>query len=93
MFAILEMKSQTVSMLVYNALVFIINFLVDEKKKYTNFKIVLDTYIERQFSGTTAHKHLMMCLKHVFDELETNPSSISKIIPTLKAIDSFWLLN
>lgn len=101
MFAILDAKTQQqgVSILVYNALVFMINFLVDEKKKYTNFRKalypplpcihwhewqVLDSYIANQFSGAMAHKHLMMCLKHFFDEIDTNPGSISKIIPTLK---------
>ncbi len=72
----------------YNAIVSTVALLVDEKKKYTNFRPVLDTYIEKQFSSIMAHKHLMSCLKHYFDEIDLNAGQISKIIPTMKVTRS-----
>jgi hypothetical protein len=54
------------------------------EKKYAGFKPVLDNFIQTQFNGTVAFKHLMSCLKQMFDEIDQNPSRISKILPTLK---------
>ena len=86
MFAILDSKSTGVAIPVYGSLVSTIGSLVDEKKKLSNYRPVLDTYIEKQFSSATAHKHLMSVLKHHFDEVSINSTQVSKLIPTLKTL-------
>lgn len=86
MFSILDntTSDQSVALLVYNAIVRIVGVLVDERKTYASFKPVLDTYIQTQFSGALAHKHLMTCLKHYFDSMEKNRS---QLMSTLKSLD------
>jgi hypothetical protein len=87
MFAILDSsKSNGVAIPVYGSLVSTIGSLVDEKKKMSNYKPVLDNYIEKQFSSATAHKHLMSVLKHHFDEVSMNSKEVSKLFPTLKTL-------
>jgi len=62
MFAILDAKPNF-STLVYNALIFIIGILVDERTAaYTNYRVVLDGYIDNHFAGKTAYKTLLTCL-------------------------------
>jgi len=62
MFAILDAKPNS-STLVYNALIFIIGILVDERTAaYTNYRVVLDGYIDNHFAGNTAYKTLLTCL-------------------------------
>lgn len=70
MFAILDAKEKF-SNLVYNALVFILGILVDERTSaYTNFRRVLDGYIEKQFAGKSAHKTLLNWLQQNMTKLE-----------------------
>ena len=47
---------------VFKALVHIIELL--SKKKFHNFRPVLDAYIQRHFSGATAHRSLIPCLRN-----------------------------
>eukprot|EP01114_Cavostelium_apophysatum_P020900 TRINITY_DN713_c0_g1_i1.p1 TRINITY_DN713_c0_g1~~TRINITY_DN713_c0_g1_i1.p1 ORF type:complete len:1705 (+),score=520.73 TRINITY_DN713_c0_g1_i1:76-5190(+) len=89
MFAILESTQEGVSLLVYNALVFIIGNLLDEKRSPSTvieLRRVLDTYMTEHFSGTMAHKHLMTCLKQYLDRME-DMTQISKIILTFKSLE------
>ena len=69
---------------VYNAIVFLIVYLIDEKKKGTSLKPILDNYISDHFNLEQSHKHLISCLRHLFDIVkEQGPTNI---IPTLKVI-------
>lgn len=73
-------------LLVYNAIVFIIGILLDEKRNQNagiDLRRILDTYISEHFTGAMAHKHLMNCLKQYLDRID-DKSQISKIIATFK---------
>ncbi|XP_078368993.1 dedicator of cytokinesis protein 1-like [Oculina patagonica] len=61
LFAILNESAEQYGNLVFQALVFIICILSDEK--YQHFQDVLTTYIEKHFSAALAHKKLISCLK------------------------------
>eukprot|EP01114_Cavostelium_apophysatum_P014920 TRINITY_DN3977_c0_g1_i2.p1 TRINITY_DN3977_c0_g1~~TRINITY_DN3977_c0_g1_i2.p1 ORF type:complete len:1173 (+),score=379.10 TRINITY_DN3977_c0_g1_i2:1536-5054(+) len=86
LFGVLDAHAN-VAPLVYNAIVFIIGTLVDDKKNFSSFRPILDSYILNKFAGTTAHKHLMSCLKQYIDEIQQSSSKISKLIPTLKSME------
>ncbi|EFA76538.1 SH3 domain-containing protein [Heterostelium album PN500] len=60
LFAILEAKKVNDPDLVFNVITWIIGLLVDEKtSRYTNFRPVLDRYIEKHFSSSVAHSLLI----------------------------------
>src|SRR5687767_8430904 len=87
MFAILESGIEGVDSGVMNALVVIINVLVDDKRALTtgiNFRPVLDTYITQHFSGVMVHKHLMKCLKFGLEQVQLGKTTVSHLISTFK---------
>ncbi|EGC38812.1 hypothetical protein DICPUDRAFT_27977 [Dictyostelium purpureum] len=89
LFAILEAKKISDLDLVFNAITWIIGLLVDEKtSRYTNFKPVLDEYIENHFKSTLSHIHLIGCLKRILtnDNFKTLMSTLKSIEYILKFI-------
>jgi dedicator of cytokinesis protein 1 len=86
MFAILEVKTE-LAMQVYDALVFIIGILVDEKASgFSNYRSVLDSYIVQHFQGRTAHKTLLRCLQFYLSKLEST-SHAKFIRDSMRALD------
>lgn len=87
MFQILDRASDEIRMLVFDALVFIIGILIEDKRSKSgiNFRPVLDSYISK-FSDIhiSSHKHLLTCLKKNFT-FEGN-QQISKLIASFKVI-------
>ncbi|EFA84626.1 DOCK family protein [Heterostelium album PN500] len=82
---------EPVALLVYNAIVFIIGLLTDERtNRFKHFKTVLDEYIQNQFSGAMAHKHLLNCLSYHMQDFSSKESA--KISSTLKALDYIFQL-
>jgi hypothetical protein len=85
MFSILDSGIDGVSSLVYNALVFTLGILLDEKRHTSGYNLrpVLNSYLNTHFCGTLAHTHLLKCLKQTIDESD-NKAQVSKITATLK---------
>ena len=84
MFQILDGQIEGVENLVYDAIVFVIVILVDEKtSRFTNFRPVLDTYISKLFQSTSAHITLLRCLKQYLETADIKPNNV---LSTLKAI-------
>uniref|UniRef100_A0A4W3GX96 Dedicator of cytokinesis 3 n=1 Tax=Callorhinchus milii TaxID=7868 RepID=A0A4W3GX96_CALMI len=65
LFSILDDNTEKYGLLVFQSLVFIINLLRDSK--YFHFRPVMDTYIQKHFSGALAYKELIRCLKWYMD--------------------------
>eukprot|EP01132_Coremiostelium_polycephalum_P004848 gene4848-6043_t len=89
LFAILEAKKIGDPDLVFNAISWIIGLLVDEKtSRYTNFRPVLDVYIENHFTSTVAHILLIGCLKRILSNanFKTLMSSLKSMEYILKFI-------
>lgn len=83
LFSLLQSEGKNNAQLsVYNAIVFLIVYLIDEKKTGTNFKPILENYINQTFNLEQVHKSLINCLKHLFGGVKTEGPT--KIIPTLK---------
>ena len=80
---ILDANLENVESLVYDAIVFVIGILVDEKtSRFTNFEPVLTAYIEKHFTSKTAHETLLRCfLKY----LESTDTKAQIILQSLKA--------
>ncbi|KXJ24494.1 Dedicator of cytokinesis protein 1 [Exaiptasia diaphana] len=84
LFWILNESAEEYGNLVFQAMVFIICIL--SNKKYQHFQAVLTTYIEKHFSGTTAHKKLVSCLKQTLEQTgDTN--SIERLKKTAMALE------
>eukprot|EP01113_Clastostelium_recurvatum_P012706 TRINITY_DN1660_c0_g1_i2.p1 TRINITY_DN1660_c0_g1~~TRINITY_DN1660_c0_g1_i2.p1 ORF type:complete len:1788 (-),score=598.32 TRINITY_DN1660_c0_g1_i2:101-5464(-) len=77
-------QESSTTLLGYDAIVFVINLLMDERTKgrYTRLGPVLDLYISSTFRSKDAHKRLIACLKLYLQD----PSNLSKIINTFKAL-------
>eukprot|EP01119_Soliformovum_irregulare_P019984 TRINITY_DN6420_c0_g1_i1.p1 TRINITY_DN6420_c0_g1~~TRINITY_DN6420_c0_g1_i1.p1 ORF type:complete len:1484 (+),score=565.54 TRINITY_DN6420_c0_g1_i1:731-5182(+) len=89
MFQILDAGLPNIDRLVTNALVSIINILLDEKKAQTSgidLKPVLDSYISNNFSSIEGHLHLMKALKAVLEE-SREKKQVSQLIAVLKNFD------
>ncbi|XP_048462200.1 dedicator of cytokinesis protein 3 [Rhincodon typus] len=65
LFTILDDNTEKYGLLVFQSLVFVINLLRDSK--YFHFRPVMDTYIQKHFSGALAYKELIRCLKWYMD--------------------------
>ncbi|EGG21230.1 SH3 domain-containing protein [Cavenderia fasciculata] len=84
LFAILEAKKVSDPDLVFSVITWIIGLLVDEKtSKYTNFKPVLDMYIENHFTSSVAHNLLIGSLKRIL----SNNSNLKTLLSTLKSME------
>eukprot|EP01104_Vermistella_antarctica_P007977 TRINITY_DN1983_c0_g1_i1.p1 TRINITY_DN1983_c0_g1~~TRINITY_DN1983_c0_g1_i1.p1 ORF type:complete len:1550 (-),score=477.61 TRINITY_DN1983_c0_g1_i1:103-4533(-) len=86
-FEIMEGKANEVALqpLIYDAVVFVITILVDDKTShFTNYKPVLDLYIREHFRGHLAYKQMMAVMKESFTTVDANPA---KIIASLKALE------
>ncbi|XP_077981762.1 dedicator of cytokinesis protein 3-like isoform X1 [Glandiceps talaboti] len=66
LFNILDEDTEAYGKPVFQALVFVIGILSD--RRYQNLRTDLDTYIEKHFAGTLAHKPLISCLKQCAEE-------------------------
>ncbi|GAM25576.1 hypothetical protein SAMD00019534_087510 [Acytostelium subglobosum LB1] len=89
LFAILETKRVADPDLVFNVITWIIGLLVDEKtSRYTNFRPVLDIYIERHFTSTVAHNLLIGSLKRSLSNanFKTLMSSLKSMEYVLKFV-------
>ncbi|KYQ89326.1 SH3 domain-containing protein [Tieghemostelium lacteum] len=83
LFAILETKKISDPDLVFNAITWIIGLLVDEKtSRYTNFRPVLDIYIENHFTSKVAHILLIGCLKRILSN-----NNFKTLMSTLKSME------
>ncbi|GAM21079.1 hypothetical protein SAMD00019534_042540 [Acytostelium subglobosum LB1] len=82
---------EPVALMVYNTIVFIIGLLTDDRtNRFKYFKQVLDSYIQTQFSGALAHKHILNCLSYHMQDISSKESA--KISSTLKALDYMFQL-
>jgi len=83
LFAILEAKKVLDPDLVFQAITWIIGLLVDEKtSRYTNFRPVLDVYIENHFTSSVAHILLIGCLKRILIN-----NNFKTLMSTLKSME------
>jgi hypothetical protein len=80
---ILDSGVEGVDMLVYDAVIFVIGILVDEKtSRYTNFEPVFQRYIDSHFSSKTAHQVLLQCAAKYLENVDTKPQNV---LATLKS--------
>lgn len=81
---ILDSGVEGVQTLVYDAIVYIIGILVDEKtSRFTNFGPVLQAYIDKHYRSSAAHETLLSCLKMYIDSIDSKPQNI---LGSLKAL-------
>lgn len=84
---ILDANLENVAPLVFDAIVFVIGILVDEKtSKFTNFSPVLDNYLSNHFNSKTAHKTILSCFTKFLRNPEVNAKN------TLASIKAFTYL-
>lgn len=86
MFSILDAK-EDVADSVYDTLVFIIGIVVDDKaSQFSDFRNVLDDYVDQHFNGKKAHKTLMTCLQGILNKLDS-PQHARAIRDSMKALE------
>ena len=77
MFSILDSDVEGVKPLVYDAIVYVLGIINDEKTtRFVNFRPVLELYISKHFHGKTAHATLLECLSSYLEVIESNPQPI-----------------
>ena len=80
---ILDAKMENIDGLVYDAIVFVIGILVDEKtSRFTNFAPVLETYLTRHFRSVRAHSVVLTQFKQYLDDVE---KKAKEVLGSLKA--------
>eukprot|EP00002_Diphylleia_rotans_P033952 TRINITY_DN726_c0_g1_i1.p1 TRINITY_DN726_c0_g1~~TRINITY_DN726_c0_g1_i1.p1 ORF type:complete len:1627 (-),score=400.74 TRINITY_DN726_c0_g1_i1:247-5127(-) len=87
LFAILEStNTEDVCTLVFDSMAYMIGFLDDDRpSKFSNFRKVLEAYIETHFRSTVAHEGLMKSILHYL-RMMNEPKSASPIRTALKAL-------
>eukprot|EP00058_Branchiostoma_floridae_P011871 XP_002597359.1 hypothetical protein BRAFLDRAFT_66495 [Branchiostoma floridae] len=70
LFAIMDENTETYGKQVFQVLVCIIDMLHSEK--FQHFREVLDTYIQKHFSGALVYKELIACFKRTLDTCVTS---------------------
>ncbi|XP_019619494.1 PREDICTED: dedicator of cytokinesis protein 3-like isoform X2 [Branchiostoma belcheri] len=70
LFAIMDENTEAFGKQVFQVLVFIIDMLHSEK--FQHFREVLDTYIQKHFSGALVYKELIACFKRTLDTCVTS---------------------
>ncbi|GAM22716.1 hypothetical protein SAMD00019534_058910 [Acytostelium subglobosum LB1] len=84
LFAILEARRVQNPDQVFNVITSIIGLLVDEKtSKYTNFRQVLDKYVEKHFTSSVVHNQLVVSLKRIL----ADSNNLKTIISSLKSME------
>ncbi|KAJ7386091.1 Dedicator of cytokinesis protein 3 [Desmophyllum pertusum] len=87
LFAILNESAEQYGNLVFQALVFIICILSNEK--YQHFQGVLTTYIDKHFSAAMAHKKLISCLRQVLNYTGEN-DKMENLKNTMMALECLF---
>ncbi|KNC55049.1 uncharacterized protein AMSG_10645 [Thecamonas trahens ATCC 50062] len=88
LFELLE-KKPGVSKAVYDALVFIIGIMTEDRAAGAEFRKVIDVYIEQHYRGVMAHQYLIASLKQYVD----SPKQFRKQVQaSIKAVEYIFRL-
>ncbi|XP_071960816.1 dedicator of cytokinesis protein 3-like isoform X2 [Antedon mediterranea] len=89
LFSILDDNPEKYADLVFKGLIYIIGVLRDSRFK--SFTTVLDTYIERHFSGALAHKYLLSYLQRVTENIQMNHDYASSAFSSFHFLFKFCI--